>query len=714
CDDYSHTSYVNATLLCYIGNDGQKKVTVWNKNEPNNYHSTSYQDGEQCVEIIVDTDKKSSLGEVGKLNDIPCTKPTLGVICQMKDIKPINITRFESFAKIIGFNTTEISNEYLSSNLKSLIPINLNTITKMTEKLEDLLVLPSFTTKQTIDILNIFDQLINITGQIEIEDCSLKLVTNKLLQFLDLFPTKIQIENKQNLSFEYENINISILDINFENENNEWFRINANKYQEININKHPNTIIEINIRVLQTQLIKLNNYRIIETIFSNFNLFPQINITNFGIPISYQIANLTTIKTDEDLIRFLIQVPESLQSYSVSCVYWSFDENNGSWITDNGCHFVGYVNDYAQCYCNHLTHFALLMISEPEQTLELLSTIEKFILTFVTYIGICLSILGLLITLITYVIFRYSPKNRSHISLIMLCLSILFVNCFYIPFSLTQSNLSKIKQHILCTIFGFLFHYFFIASFMWMLIMAIVQYINFVRVFNAHISHFLIKSCTIGWIIPFIFPCFVIFTGSNGGYTLEYRCWINSQILLYFTFLVPISIIVMCNLIIFGFILRSIFHHNITVVKDKRKYSKFQIGATLCCFVSIGCTWLFGILVFIEPSFNHQLIFCICNSFQGFLIFLFHVYLSKPKRALWQTFFIERGFLRRSHTSQEHRDLMTISYLTSRNNSGIIPPVKFRFSPTSTSLSIDPQASISQNNSKRNELLNVKQLQLNC
>ncbi|CAF2464130.1 unnamed protein product [Rotaria sp. Silwood2] len=353
-------------------------------------------------------------------------------------------------------------------------------------------------------------------------------------------------------------------------------------------------------------------------------------------------------------------------------------------------------------------------ISEPEQTLELLSTIEKFILTFVTYIGICLSILGLLITLITYVIFRYSPKNRSHISLIMLCLSILFVNCFYIPFSLTQSNLSKIKQHILCTIFGFLFHYFFIASFMWMLIMAIVQYINFVRVFNAHISHFLIKSCTIGWIIPFIFPCFVIFTGSNGGYTLEYRCWINSQILLYFTFLVPISIIVMCNLIIFGFILRSIFHHNITVVKDKRKYSKFQIGATLCCFVSIGCTWLFGILVFIEPSFNHQLIFCICNSFQGFLIFLFHVYLSKPKRALWQTFFIERGFLRRSHTSQEHRDLMTISYLTSRNNSGIIPPVKFRFSPTSTSLSIDPQASISQNNSKRNELLNVKQLQLNC
>ncbi len=46
----------------------------------------------------------------------------------------------------------------------------------------------------------------------------------------------------------------------------------------------------------------------------------------------------------------------------ISCIYWSFNENNGSWIADSGCRFVGYINDYAQCYCNHLTHFALLMV----------------------------------------------------------------------------------------------------------------------------------------------------------------------------------------------------------------------------------------------------------------------------------------------------------------------------------------------------------------
>jgi hypothetical protein len=39
--------------------------------------------GEQCVEIISRPDKSGSTEQIGKLNDIPCTKPTLGVICQM-------------------------------------------------------------------------------------------------------------------------------------------------------------------------------------------------------------------------------------------------------------------------------------------------------------------------------------------------------------------------------------------------------------------------------------------------------------------------------------------------------------------------------------------------------------------------------------------------------------------------------------------------------
>ncbi len=102
----------------------------------------------------------------------------------MEDLKPVNSTRFEYFATIIQFNETETKENDLLNNLLSnfqgSIEANLDSMTAMTTALEGLLVLPSFTTEQAINVLNIVDQLINVTGQIEIvDDNSLKIVTNK-------------------------------------------------------------------------------------------------------------------------------------------------------------------------------------------------------------------------------------------------------------------------------------------------------------------------------------------------------------------------------------------------------------------------------------------------------------------------------------------------------------------------------------------------------
>ena len=181
-----------------------------------------------------------------------------------------------------------------------------------------------------------------------------------------------------------------------------------------------------------------------------------------------------------------------------------------------------------------------------------------------------------------------SQRNHLHGSLIMLCIALLVVDGLYIPFSLIQSDVSDLKQRIFCTLLAFSFHYFLIASFMWMLIIAIVQYMHFVRIFNTHISNFFTKTCVIGWIIPLIFPSLVIVLGSNGGYTGEFRCWINHQVLLYLTLLIPLSMIMIFNLILFGCILKNIYHRNTIVVTHQRNHSKIQMGTALCCFVSIG------------------------------------------------------------------------------------------------------------------------------
>lgn len=122
----------------------------------------------------------------------------------------------------------------------------------------------------------------------------------------------------------------------------------------------------------------------------------------------------------------------------------------------------------------------------------------------------------------------------------------------------------------------------------------------------------------------------------------------------------------------------------------------------------LGCTWIFGILVLLRPSFLHQLIFCICNSLQGFLIFLFHVYLSKPKRELWQTFFIQHGLHQRPHSSSTsgQTQLITKSQSSTANLSSLIRPVKFRFT-SSLSNHLDPiGATASLNHSFTDQSLN--------
>jgi hypothetical protein len=95
------------------------------------------------------------------------------------DMKPLNVTRFEYFATIIGFNKTEMMENDLFSNFGGPVSANLDAMSTMVAALERLLVLPSFTTEQATNVFNIVDQLINVTGQVDAEPDSLKPITNK-------------------------------------------------------------------------------------------------------------------------------------------------------------------------------------------------------------------------------------------------------------------------------------------------------------------------------------------------------------------------------------------------------------------------------------------------------------------------------------------------------------------------------------------------------
>ena len=67
--------------------------------------------------------------------------------------------------------------------------------------------------------------------------------------------------------------------------------------------------------------------------------------------------------------------------------------------SDEGCSIRSTSNNTVSCSCTHLTNFAVLFSTVPPLG------VHADILTYITYIGLAVSILGALITLLTYAIF---------------------------------------------------------------------------------------------------------------------------------------------------------------------------------------------------------------------------------------------------------------------------------------------------------------------
>jgi hypothetical protein len=153
------------------------------------------------------------------------------------------------------------------------------------------------------------------------------------------------------------------------------------------------------------------------------------------------------------------------------------------WSTD-GCNLIDRTDRNVMCECNHLTHFAILMDIEQKST----SKIVEQVLSIITLAGLSLSSIGLCLTILTFILFKKLRRHFSQKSLLLLSINLLFVN---ILFSIIGLHTLK---HLLCIIIASLLHYFILSSFSWMFIMALIQYLLFVKVFPRSISGFTRKA----------------------------------------------------------------------------------------------------------------------------------------------------------------------------------------------------------------------------
>uniref|UniRef100_A0A8D1CRG8 Adhesion G protein-coupled receptor E2 n=1 Tax=Sus scrofa TaxID=9823 RepID=A0A8D1CRG8_PIG len=139
----------------------------------------------------------------------------------------------------------------------------------------------------------------------------------------------------------------------------------------------------------------------------------------------------------------------------VFCVFWEHGQNgSGHWAT-SGCRIVGTKVSSTICQCTHLSSFAILMALYEVQ--------KDSALTVISYVGLSLSLLCLLLAVLTF-LFCKAIHNTS--TSLHLQLSI----CLFLAHLLFLTAIDRTEIKVLCSIIAGALHYLYLASFTWMLL----------------------------------------------------------------------------------------------------------------------------------------------------------------------------------------------------------------------------------------------------
>ncbi|KAL8202544.1 UNVERIFIED_CONTAM: Adhesion G protein-coupled receptor L3 [Gekko kuhli] len=107
--------------------------------------------------------------------------------------------------------------------------------------------------------------------------------------------------------------------------------------------------------------------------------------------------------------------------------------------------------------------------------------VHDLLLDVITWVGILLSLVCLLICIFTFCFFRglQSDRNTIHKNL---CISLFVAELLFLI------GINRTDQPIACAVFAALLHFFFLAAFTWMFLEGVQLYIMLVEVFESEHS----------------------------------------------------------------------------------------------------------------------------------------------------------------------------------------------------------------------------------
>ncbi|XP_054720828.1 uncharacterized protein LOC129230455 [Uloborus diversus] len=374
----------------------------------------------------------------------------------------------------------------------------------------------------------------------------------------------------------------------------------------------------------------------------------QASITNVTV------ANLS------DPVMYIMPSPINVR---VFCGYWK--ENERVWSTDGL--ITNQSGNSTICLSSHMTAFSLLLDPTPN---EGISSDHLLTLSIISYIGCGLSMLGLLLTIVTYSMFRCLNRDHPGQILLHLCISMLLMNLVFVIGSQRGRALGGVD---VCVSVAVLVHYFLLSTLAWMCVEAVNMYQLLVHVFASSESHFMLKRAILAWGIPFIIVGITVLMDWEVYYNQNEYCMLSAAnpYVYYISFLGPSCLILFVNLTVFLMVTRVLFTpRNVSAKKPPQcsKKEKFlvttaQVKGAFTVMVLLGVSWVFGAFAVGEARLVFQYIFCISNSLQGFLIFLVRCLQYPEAKSAWYQ-------LLKTGTFKKYRGMVPPGSWSGNSNSG--------------------------------------------
>uniref|UniRef100_A0A336M723 CSON013120 protein n=1 Tax=Culicoides sonorensis TaxID=179676 RepID=A0A336M723_CULSO len=424
------------------------------------------------------------------------------------------------------------------------------------------------------------------------------------------------------------------------------------------------------LKIPDSNPVKKEPLRVIVTIYFNDHLFVETSSNQSKSASKVVSVTLPGHGTDLPVLFptiFRLESPANdVQENDLSgnCGYWDYGsyqmDHGGKWSSE-GCEYLGKSSQddkLIACGCTHLTHFAYLVMGTLYHTYDdseehrIIEEKHAEALDIITFIGCSLSLLGILGIAITAVAFK-SWREKIGTKVLLHLSAAIALEMILIAYINTESLSKKLvldNSTWNCIFLGATMHYSILVVFSWMLITAFLQFMRYVKVLGeTRPPRFLLKSSLIGWVIPLI-PVLIIIGVSPLSYLPPSEplvpgiCYPKGNAL-YFGLLLPISLIIIANLVVFIIVIYNIFKiPELHIRTNERELLVSQLRLSINLFFLLGLSWIFGLATISKAGIIFSYLFCLTATLQGFVLFIYFILMDPMTRRFWQIFLSNMGF----------------------------------------------------------------------